>query len=62
MEEATVNRDLYKPRRHGMIYDSTVPDDVIANIPISLVYEWVRTGKWNRKHFDRWLRSIRVIE
>ena len=44
------------------IKSKLTPDDHIADIPIALVYAWVRTGDWKQKDFQRWLRVLRVIE
>lgn len=37
-------------------------DDEIAGINTQLVYEWVRTGQWKRKDFEKWLRVLMVID
>lgn len=33
----------------------------IQDIPLDKVYEWVKTGKWNMKDFNKWLKALRVI-
>lgn len=38
------------------------PDDYIADIPVQLVFEWVKNGKWKYKDFQRWLKVLRVVE
>lgn len=43
-------------------HEGRLTDDQIAEIPIEKVYEWVRTGQWRQKDFQRWLRVLRVIE
>lgn len=37
-------------------------DDDIADIDPGKVYEWVRTGQWRARDFNRWLKVLRVIE
>jgi len=37
-------------------------DDEIATLPIENVYAWVRQGAWKPKHFNQWLKIMRVIE
>lgn len=37
-------------------------DEQIADIPHQKVYEWIKTGKWRQKDFEKWLRILRVIE
>lgn len=37
-------------------------DDDIANVEVGKVYEWVRTGQWRARDFNRWLKVLRVIE
>lgn len=37
------------------------PDDYIADIPMQLVFEWVKNDKWKYKDFQRWLKVLRVI-
>lgn len=34
----------------------------IQDIPIELVYAWVKTGNWSQKDFKVWLKALRVIE
>lgn len=34
----------------------------IQDIPLDLVYMWVRAGDWKQKDFNRWLKALRVIE
>ena len=53
--------------RKGMIaedirHPGRLSDDQIADIPIDKVYTWVRSGEWKPKHFNIWLKTIRVIE
>lgn len=43
-------------------HKNRLTEDEIANIDVKLVYEWVRTGKWKAKDFQRWLRVMRVVE
>ena len=37
-------------------------EDEIATLPVEKVYSWVRQGVWKTKHFNQWLRIMRVIE
>lgn len=45
--------DIYHPNRLSV--------EQIQDIDLDRVYEWIRTGAWKRKHFNIWLKSIRVI-
>lgn len=31
-----------------------VPDEVLREVSIHQVYQWVRDGTWNKKSFERW--------
>ncbi len=43
-------------------HQNRLSEDEIANIDVKLVYEWVRTGQWKAKDFQRWLRVMQVID
>lgn len=43
-------------------HEGRLTDDEIAAIPVDKVYEWVRTGMWKKKDFNRWLKVMCVIE
>lgn len=43
-------------------HQNRLTEDEIANIDVKLVYEWVRTGQWKAKDFQRWLSVMRVID
>lgn len=51
-----------KIRAEDIRYENRLTEDEIANLDVKLVYEWVRTGQWKSKHFQHWLRVMRVIE
>ena len=51
-----------KIRAEDIRHQNRLTDDEIANLDVKLVYEWVRTGQWKPKHFQQWLRVMRVIE
>lgn len=59
----TINgRKTFYMKAEDIRHEGRLTDDQIADIPIEKVYEWVRTGCWKKKHFEKWLRVIRVIE
>jgi hypothetical protein len=43
-------------------HEGLLTDDEIAYIEILKVYEWVKTGQWKMKDFNKWLKVLRVIE
>lgn len=54
-------------KRKGFIaedikHPTLLSTDQICDIPIENVYQWVKTDKWKKKDFEKWLRAIRVIE
>jgi flagellar basal body L-ring protein FlgH len=49
-------------RAEDIRHQNRLTDDEIANLDVELVYSWVRTGQWKQKHFQQWLRVMRVIE
>lgn len=42
-------------------HEGRLSEDEIANLPIEKVYSWVRQGAWKTKHFNKWLKVMRVI-
>lgn len=61
----TVVRELppkvIKHHQHD-IRKSNVPDSQIADTPLHLVYQWMRTGAWRPKDFQRWCQILRITE
>lgn len=49
-------------RAEDIRHQNRLTEDEIANLDVELVYAWVRTGQWKQKHFQQWLRVMRVIE
>ena len=45
-----------------MYHEGRLTDDEIAGLPVEKVYSWVRQGAWKTKHFNKWLKVMRVIE
>ena len=45
-----------------MYHEGRLTDDEIASLDIQKVYSWVRQGAWKPKHFNKWLKVMRVIE
>ena len=45
-----------------MYHEGRLTDDEIATLDIDKVYSWVRQGAWKTKHFNKWLKVMRVIE
>jgi len=43
-------------------HDGLLEDDEIAYLDTDKVYQWVKTGKWKAKDFNKWLKVLRVIE
>ena len=57
--EARIARKI---RSEDIKHENRLTDDQIASISTSHVFEWVKTGQWNKKNFHKWLRVMRVIE
>jgi len=45
-----------------MYHEGRLSEDEIASLDIEKVYSWVRQGAWKPKHFNKWLKVMRVIE
>lgn len=45
-----------------MYHEGRLSDDEIAGLDVDKVYSWVRQGAWRQKHFQKWLKVMRVIE
>ena len=43
-------------------HEGRLSNDEIACLPVDKVYSWVRQGAWKQKHFNQWLKVMRVIE
>lgn len=59
MRQRVANKGI---RARDVKIQGLLNDDDIADIAIGKVYEWVRTGQWRAKDFNRWLKVLRVIE
>ena len=46
----------------GEFFIRTLTADEIASLDTQKVYSWVRQGAWKTKHFNKWLKVMRVIE
>jgi hypothetical protein len=57
--EARIERQI---RAEDIKHEGRLTDDQIASINTRLVFEWVKTGQWNKKNFHTWLKVMRVIE
>lgn len=55
-------RIAYKIKADDIKHGNRLTDDQIAGIDTNYVYEWIKTGQWNRKNFQKWLKAIRVTE
>lgn len=42
-------------------HEGRLSDDEIATLDVAKVYGWVRQGAWRAKHFNKWLKVMRVI-
>ncbi len=70
LEPRPLSQHTRKPREDGTFrvkaddikHPNVLTDDMIADIPVEKVFEWVKTGQWKQKDFRRWLRVLRVIE
>lgn len=43
-------------------FKNRLTEDEIAYLPIDKIYMWIRQGAWKQKDFNKWLKTIRVIE
>lgn len=48
-------------RAEDIKHQNRLTDDQIADLPINLVFEWIKTGKWSYRDFNKWLKTMRVI-
>lgn len=60
--EQMYSRISRKGYRADDIKRQILTDFEIGEIPVEKVYEWVKTGSWKKKDFDKWLKALRVIE
>ena len=51
-----------KPNHLITRQQGSIIERMIADLPIDKIWEWIKTGKWNRKDYLRWFTVIRVIE
>jgi len=47
--------------RHDDIKRNLLTDDQIASISHHMVFEWVKTGLWKKRDFEKWLKTMQVI-
>ena len=57
--EARIARKI---RSEDIKHETRLTDDQIAGTSTSHVFEWVKTGQWKLRDFNKWLKVLRVIE
>lgn len=60
-EAVLEDRRLKKIKAADIHIPGKLSDYEIGGIPTRQVYDWVKSGAWNKKAFDRWLKALRVI-
>ena len=52
------NKGIYA---EDIYHEGRLSEDEIANLRVEMVYSWGRQGAWKTKHFNKWLKVMRVI-
>lgn len=49
-------------RAEDIKHKDRLTDDQIAAIDTVKIYQWIRTGEWKQKGFNRWLKVMQVLD
>jgi len=60
-EAVLEDRKLKRIKAADIHIPGKLTDYEIGGIPYKNVYEWIKTGAWNKAAFDKWLKALRVI-
>lgn len=53
------NRQTDYIRADDIKHPGRLTPEQISSIPVAIVFEWVKTGKWKKKDFVRWLDNTK---
>ena len=41
-------------------YRTTTPKEWFQDVPLDIVYMWLKSGAWNKTAWNRWLKHNRI--